>query len=70
MFKDSAGDTKRISAWDEILALLGGCDFSQASKTNPLEMKLAITWRKFQHELKIQLGAIKLMQSKRYFSLG
>ena len=35
--------TWRISARAEISALLGGLHFSPASKSNPLEMKLAIT---------------------------
>ena len=48
--------TKGPITWRISARLGGGWDFSPASETNPLEMKLAITWRRFQPGLKFSLG--------------
>ena len=40
--------TRRILARAEISAHLGGLSFSPSSERNPLEMKLAFAWRRFQ----------------------
>ena len=53
----------RISARAEISARLAGRDFIPGSDWNPLEMKVAITWRRFLPELTFRYSGMKMLGS-------